>query len=108
MIPCFDEPGFKAVFNMTAVVPQDEVAIGNMPIESSTPEDGRKRVSFARTPRMSTYLLFLAVGDYEAIESQSGNTKVAVWAPRGAIHRAKYALDAAVEVLNWYGEYFAQ
>ncbi|MDB5366746.1 MAG: Aminopeptidase [Rhodospirillales bacterium] len=108
MVPCFDEPGFKAVFNVTAIVPQDEVAISNMPVESTgAPEDGRKRVSFATTPRMSTYLLFLAVGDYESIEGQAGATKVAIWTPRGANHRAQYALDATIEVLNWFGDYFA-
>ncbi len=86
---------------------RDEVAISNMPIENVTPEDGRKRVSFAVTPRMSTYLLFLAVGDYESVEGQAGNTKVAIWTPRGAIHRAQYALDATIEVLTWFGDYFA-
>ncbi|GIL40370.1 M1 family metallopeptidase [Roseiterribacter gracilis] len=107
MFPSFDEPGFKSVFNLTAIVPQDEVAISNMPIEASAPEDGRKRVTFARTPVMSSYLLFLAVGDYESIEGQAGNTKVAVWTPRGAIHRAHYALDATIEVLTWFSDYFA-
>jgi aminopeptidase N len=53
--PCFDEPDLKAVFEVTIVVPDGRAAISNMPIAR---RDGQ-RVTFAPTPRMSTYLLMM-------------------------------------------------
>src|SRR5262245_32339462 len=55
--PCFDEPEFKAVFGVTLVVPPTQYALSNAPIveEHLTP-DGRRRIVFAETMKMSTYL----------------------------------------------------
>jgi aminopeptidase N len=107
MLPSFDEPGFKAAFRLQAIVPAGEVAISNMPVETSEPtDDGRTRVTFATTPRMSSYLLYLGIGDYESVETNVGATKVAVWTSRGDVARARFALDAAAEVLRWFDEYF--
>ena len=58
--PMFDEPSYKATFDLSAIVPSGQMAVGNMPISAETDlGDGRKRVSFATTPQMSSYLLFL-------------------------------------------------
>ena len=68
MIPSWDEPAYKATFALEATVPSREMAVSNMPVAERTDlGGGRTRVRFARTPRMSTYLLFLAVGDLERI-----------------------------------------
>ena len=55
--PCFDEPNLKATFDFEIEVPKDLVALSNMP-EKGTRDgaDGRKIVSFERTPVMSTYV----------------------------------------------------
>ena len=51
--PMFDEPSYKATFDLSAVVPADQMAVGNMPIAREEPlGDGRKRVTFATTPVM--------------------------------------------------------
>jgi aminopeptidase N len=43
MFPCWDEPSFRAVFQLTAIVPAKHTALFNMPIERETPlPDGRK------------------------------------------------------------------
>ncbi|MEM0154706.1 MAG: hypothetical protein QW814_02625, partial [Methanothrix sp.] len=55
--PCFDEPGFKATFDVTMEIPEDMRAISNMPIESEKTKNGRKTVKFLTTPKMSSYLL---------------------------------------------------
>ena len=69
--PMFDEPSYKATFDLSAIVPANQMAVGNMPIarEEALP-DGRKRVTFATTPTMSSYLLFFAVGDFERLVDQ--------------------------------------
>src|SRR5262249_27088721 len=53
--PCWDEPAFRARFQLTVVVPQNWLAVSNMPIESEKKIAGGKEVRFASTPPMSSY-----------------------------------------------------
>lgn len=56
-LPCFDEPNLKATFDLKIEIPNDQVALSNMPETGTQPgKVGRKIVSFARTPLMSTYV----------------------------------------------------
>ena len=55
--PCFDEPNLKATFDVQIEIPEDQVALSNMPEKNvSEGKDGRKVVAFERTPVMSTYV----------------------------------------------------
>lgn len=55
--PCFDEPNLKATFVLSIEIPEDQVALSNMPEkESRKSKNGWKIVEFARTPVMSTYV----------------------------------------------------
>jgi aminopeptidase N len=64
--PCMDHPRHKATFDLTLTVPAGLQAIANTPPASeNTIADGLKQVVFQRTPRMSTYLLFFGVGEFE-------------------------------------------
>ena len=68
-MPGFDEPGFKATFDISLTIPEGFEAIGNSPVASRTAVgDGMERVSFATTPPMPTYLLSLAVGPFDVAE----------------------------------------
>jgi aminopeptidase N len=107
MAPSWDEPSYKATFSVEAVVPAGEMAVSNMPVETRTDlGDGRARVVFARTPEMSTYLLFLAVGDLERATAQAGNVEVGVVTRRGAVEKAAFALESSAAVVRDYDEYF--
>jgi alanyl aminopeptidase len=65
--PCFDEPAFKVPFDITLTVPNGQVVIGNMPVAwESSSGAGRKRVRFATTPPLPSYLVAFAVGPFEA------------------------------------------
>src|SRR5919206_475780 len=64
--PCFDDPGFKTPFDVALVVPAADLAVGNAPAVEERPEGaGQKRVRFARTPPLPTYLVFVGVGPFE-------------------------------------------
>ena len=55
--PCFDEPNLKATFDFSIEIPEDQVALSNMPEKGvEQVKDGLKVVSFDRTPLMSTYV----------------------------------------------------
>ncbi len=69
-LPGFDQPGFKAPFNVALTVPAGYLAIGNAPeISRTVLADEFERVRFAPTPPMSTYLLSLAVGPFDVLEA---------------------------------------
>lgn len=106
--PCFDEPAHKAIFDVTLLVPNELTAISNT-IETEVKEHsgGYKVVKFAPTPKMSTYLLAFIVGDFEFIEAKTkDNVLVRVFVTPGKKHQAKFALDTAVKILEFYNKYF--
>ena len=67
--PGFDEPRFKAPFDVTLTIPEDYVAIGNSPAAvREAAGDGRVRVRLETTRPLPTYLVSLAVGPFEEYE----------------------------------------
>ena len=68
IFPGWDEPAFKATFDLSVTVPERFMAVSNMPVVREEPtRNGRKRVSFERTPIMSTYLFVLVAGELERV-----------------------------------------
>jgi aminopeptidase N len=107
MFPGWDEPAFKARFTLSAVLPEDLVVISNMPAVASVPAgEGKKRVQFGTSPRMSTYLLALVAGKLDAVHGSAGKTRLSVWAPTGEAAQGQYALEVESHVLPYYNEYF--
>ena len=107
MFPCFDEPAFKARFILSAVVPRDWLAVSNTPLVSATPVGADlKRVQFAPTPVMSTYLVVLTVGDFEATHVNSDGIALGVYATRGKRAQEAYALDVMNQLMPYYDNYY--
>jgi aminopeptidase N len=107
MIPSWDEPAYKASFALDVVVPAARMAVSNMPATTTeTLPGGRKRVRFATTPKMSTYLLFFALGDFERAAANVAGTEVGVVTRRGALPQAKFALESSQAILREYNDYF--
>ena len=104
--PCWDEPAFRARFQLTAVVPGNWLAVSNMPIESEQKIAGGKEVHFAATPPMSSYLNVFVAGELDFIESQVGPTRIRVIATKGKAELGRYALDASAQILKYYNDYF--
>jgi aminopeptidase N len=108
-VPSWDEPDYKAVWQVTAVVPAGEMAVNNMPAaKSENLAGGLKRVTFAPTPQMSSYLLFFGSGDFGRIKKMAGNSgvEVGIVMGRGNESKAQTALDAEALILPYYNEYF--
>lgn len=107
--PCFDEPAQKAIFEVTLVVPTDKTAISNtLPTIVAEHGAGYKRVTFAPTPIMSTYLLAFIVGDFAYLEKKTNRgVIVRTYALPGKEHQTAFALDCAVRTLEFYETYFA-
>jgi aminopeptidase N len=107
IFPCWDEPVFKASFALDVTLPQAMTAVSNMPVTGEQPAgDGRKRVSFAPTPKMSSYLLVLVAGELETLSGEADGVAVNVVTTRGKREQGRFALDSAVALLKYYNEYF--
>src|SRR5256885_1228756 len=116
--PCWDEPAFRSRFQLTVVVPENWLAVSNMPIEServvrrvrfappSQKITGGKEVRFALTPPMSSYLNAFVAGELDFIESRVGPTQIRVIGTKGKAELGRYALEASAEILKYYNDYF--
>ena len=106
--PCWDEPAMKASFQVTLVVPSDLQAVSNTPVERECEDvGGIRRVEYAKTPVMSTYLLAFVVGDLRSIERRADNgTLIRVWATPGNEGKGEFALDVSCRLLAYFNDYF--
>lgn len=109
MFPCFDEPAMKATFQVTAHIKPGVAAISNAPVARryADPSGARDVVEFEETLPMSTYLVALCVGEFEATEPVvAEGIPVRVWAVKDKSHLGGYAHDLAVRLLTYYQDYF--
>ena len=116
IFPCWDEPSFRARFQLTAVVPENWMAVSNMPVETETkidpPSPGSgvagngKEVRFAMTPSMSSYLNVFVAGELDLIETQSSGVQIRVITTKGKSEWGRYALESSAKILDYYNDYF--
>ncbi len=106
--PCFDEPSAKAIFDVSLMLPKKMTVVSNTVETEVVEHQGEyKTVTFAPTPKMSTYLLAFIVGDLEYIEGKTKDKVVVrIFTTPGKKHQAKFALDTAIRCLEFYNEYF--
>jgi len=107
--PCWDEPAFKATWAITLDVPEDLMAISNGAEISSEPlGDGVRRVRFATTMSMSSYLVAFVVGPLEATETVDVNgTPLRVIAPIGKADLTSFALEVGEFSLRFLADWYA-
>ena len=106
--PSFDEPAFKATFDISLMVNSGDMAISNGKQLSDTPgpEPGKHTVKFARTPKMSTYLAAMLVGDFVCREGASDGIPIRVCSTPDKQELTAFALEAAQQQLAFYNKYF--
>src|SRR5712691_2579373 len=104
--PCWDEPSFRARFQLTAVVPENWLAVSNMPVESERKIDKGKEVRFATTPPMASYLNVFVAGELDSIETKAAGTQIRVIATKGKAEWGRYALESTAQILEYFNDYF--
>jgi puromycin-sensitive aminopeptidase len=111
--PCWDEPDRKAVFEVTLVVEEGLGAYSNGPIVEETPEPRSggsapaRRIRFAPTMPMSTYLVAFIVGPLEATDPVDvDGVPLRIVHPPGKAHLAPYALEVGAHALRFFTDYF--
>jgi len=107
--PCWDEPAFKAVFQVSLVVDEKLTAISNTRVlrERVLSGTGKKEVVFADSIKMSTYLVAFIVGEFEPTEPvMVGDAPLRVWAVPEKKHLANFALDIGRFSLEYFSRYY--
>ncbi len=106
--PMWDEPSFKATYTLSTTAPTGQLAFSNMPVDRVDKGAGVTTWHFRTTPVMSSYLLFLGMGDLERRTVQAGNVEIGVISRRGVSAQGDYALGQAKRLLSYYNSYFGQ
>jgi aminopeptidase N len=106
--PSFDEPAYKATFDITVVADKDMAAISNSEVLSDVPGPGADKhtVTFATTAKMSSYLVALAVGHFEYVEGEADGIPIRIWGPPGTKQSDAYALEVSEWCMKYFDKYF--
>jgi aminopeptidase N len=106
--PSFDEPAYKAVFRITLVIDKGDTAISNGKIISDTagPGNGKHTVQFSDSPKMSSYLVAMMVGDFACIQGGTDGIPIRVCAVPEKKDLLSYALLSAENILKFYDLYY--
>lgn len=106
--PSFDEPAYKATFDITVVADKAHSVISNAKVLSDTPGPGESKhtVKFATTAKMSSYLVALAVGEFEYVEGQADGIPIRVWGTPGTKQDGAFALEVAQQCVKYFNHYF--
>ena len=102
--PCFDEPGFKNPWNLTVHVKKEHLALSNTNAISEVDEPGgMKKVVFAPTPPLPSYLVAFAIGPFEIVDGGVAGIKktpIRIVTPRGKAREARYAAEVTGPILD--------
>jgi aminopeptidase N len=106
--PSFDEPALKATYDLTLVIDAGDNAIANTQVVSDTPGPvaGKHTVEFARTPKMSTYLVAFLVGDFKCTTGKADGVPIRACSTPDKVEMTKFALESAEYILPYYNKYF--
>ncbi|HWC19355.1 MAG TPA: M1 family metallopeptidase, partial [Terriglobales bacterium] len=107
MFPSFDEPSFKATFDLTVTADKGDTAISNGQIIRDEPlAGGRHQISFSTSPKMSTYLVALAIGDWQCLERTIEGVPIRVCAAPEKKQFCAFALDVAAHSIQFYNHWY--
>ena len=104
--PCWDEPEAKATFEISIIADNKFTAISNMPVKSKKKLSGKTLYQFGKTPDVSTYLIYLGVGEFEYLTGKIGKTQIRVVTTKGNKQKGKFSLELGKKLLVSYEKYF--
>jgi aminopeptidase N/puromycin-sensitive aminopeptidase len=106
--PSFDEPAYKATFDITVIAGKGHTVISNTKEVSDMPGPGNDKhtVRFATSSRMSSYLVAMAVGEFEYIEGSADGIPIRIYSTPGKKQLGTFALEATENFLRYFDQYF--
>jgi len=106
--PSFDEPAYKATYDISAVVDDGDTAISNSKIisDKSGPVQGKHTIQFGTSPKMSTYLVALLVGDWKCVSDEVDGIPLRVCSVPGKEEMGRISLEQTKHIVHFYNQYF--
>jgi len=104
--PCWDEPEAKATFEISIIADNKFTAISNMPVKSKKKIKSKTIYKFGKTPVVSTYLIYLGVGEFEYLTGKIGKVQIRVVTTKGNKSKGKFSLELGKKLLTSYEKYF--
>ena len=106
LFPGWDEPLFRARFDIAVTAPKGYQVLSNQPLEKRDAVGSAVRHRFATTPAMPSYLVALAVGKFDVLEDKSGAVPLRIFTAPGKRELAKNAMRVTQQLLPYYSDYF--
>src|SRR5215510_1191901 len=106
--PSFDEPIYKATYDISLTVDAGDTAISNgrQLTDTPGPEPGKHTLTFERTPKMSSYLVAMVVGDFACRAGNADGTPLRVCSTPDKRELTGFALEAAGVAVKFFNTYF--
>ena len=106
--PSFDEPAYKATFDISLTIAASDTALSNggQTSDMPGPAPGTHTVAFATTPKMSTYLVALLVGDFVCREGGADGVPIRICSTPDKRALTAFALSAAEQQVTFFNRYF--
>ena len=104
--PCWDEPEAKATFEISIIADNQFTAISNMPVKTKKKTGKTTIYNFQKTPLVSTYLIYLGVGEFEYLSGKAGKIQIRVVTTKGNTSKGKFSLELGKKLLTSYEKYF--
>lgn len=110
VFPCVDEPEAKSTFSLEIRAFSDLEVLSNTEIIEKNENGNTQQVRFAKTPKMSTYLLAFVLGDFQRVSKKTkSGVEVSVLATKAQKSELmEFPLSFAVRVLEFYEDFFGQ
>jgi aminopeptidase N len=110
LFPCFDQPNLKAQYNLSLDIPASWVAVANTAVTTETTSADRKKVTFAPTEPLSTYLFSFVAGQFQKESRTHNNRTISAYHRENdpdKIAQLDTIFDQVFYALDWLEEYTA-
>ena len=106
LFPGWDEPLFRATFDIEVKAPRAYQVLSNQKLTRREQVKSGTRWRFAATPSMPSYLVAVAVGNFDVLEGESAGVPLRFFTPPGKREQARHALAVTQQVLPYFSDYF--
>ena len=105
----WDEPAKKATFDISVYVLRDCTTLSNMQLKKTISDEQNEKyhtVIFQTTPKMSTYLVAVVIGQFEYVENLSQDVLVRIYTPLGMAEQGRFSLECCLNGIEFFQEFF--